>query len=576
MSEYLSPGVYVEEFDNGVKAMEGVSTSTAGFVGRSVRGPVEGRPTLITSIPDFTRKFGSYLANDVKDRYLAYAVEQFFANGGSSCYVVRVANASDTVAKYVNKDKEEEATLIISASSVGTWGNELKIKADVIEGFKSKLNEKVDANAEEIAVVNAVGFKVNDYIEIKCDDISERCRIRSIDGQKIRIENDKENKLANAFDLGDEANPKTVIVRVIDYQLTISYGNQEEVFVISLNKDCNEYIDHVLRSSSYITLKNKCNIDQYVSFLDICNLLDQANSIVFAGGTSGDVDISDYKGRDNGPGKRTGIQALLELYDVNIVAVPGITDVAVQLELVNQCENRKDRFAILDMPENYKGVDQILEHRSYFDSTYAAVYHPWLIQFDSLAKMNKAFPPSGAMAGIYARVDTSRGVFKAPANETIKNTLDLTINYNEAEQGKVNPKGVNLIRKMPGMGVRVWGTRTCSSDGNWKYINVRRLFIFIEQSIYANTSWAVFEPNDETLWNRVSSTIQLFLNTQWRSGALMGSTPEEAYYVKVGKGITMSDDDILNGRLICEIGIAPVRPAEFIVFRITQRTATGE
>lgn len=576
MAEYLSPGVYVEEFDSGVKATDGLSTSTAGFVGKSIRGPVGGRPILITSRNDFFRKFGFYMPSDVKDRYLAYAVEQFFDNGGRSCYVVRVVNASDTVAKYVNKDKEEEATLIISANSVGTWGNELKIKADVVEGFKSKLSEKVDANAEEITVVNAVGFKINDYIEIKSGDVSERCRICSIDGQKIRIENDKENKLVNAFDLGDEANPKTVVVRVVDYQVTISYGDQEENFTVSLNKNRDEYIDHVLRSSSYITFENKCNIDQYASFLDICNLLDQANTIVFAGGTSGDVDVSDYKGKDNGPGKRTGIQALLELDDVSIVAVPGITDVAVQLELVNQCENRKDRFAILDMPENYKGIDQILEHRSYFDSTYAAVYHPWLIQYDCLAKMNKVFPPSGAMAGIYAELDNSRGVFKAPANEIVRNTVGLSVNYNEAEQGKANPKGVNLIRKFPGRGIRVWGARTCSSDGNWKYINVRRLFIFIEQSIYANTSWAVFEPNDESLWNRVSGTIQLFLNTQWRNGALMGSTPEEAYYVKVGKGITMTDDDILNGRLICEIGIAPVRPAEFIIFRITQRTATGE
>lgn len=579
MAEYLSPGVYVEEFDSGVKAMEGVSTSTAGFVGKSARGPIKGLPTLITSFSDFKNKFGSYLPLDVKDRYLAYAVEQFFANGGSSCYVVRVANTKDTEAKFLKKEKDKE-TIIIKASSVGTWGNKLSMKIEVVEGFKSKLSDNVGADSNTIKVVNAVGFKVNDYIEIKSDDKSnnksEKCRIRSINDQTITIENENENKLVNAFDVGDKENPKTVIVRVIDYKVTITYEDQVETFIVSLNKDRDEFFMHVLGASSFIEIEKTCDIDDYNSFLEICKLFDSQTDFVFAEGKSNEVEPDDYKGTDGGPGNRSGIQALLELNDVSIVAVPGISDLSVQLELVSQCENKKDRFAILDLPDSSKEIDQLLEHRGYFDSSYAAMYHPWLIQFDSIAKGNKSFPPSGAVAGIYARVDHTRGVFKAPANEVVYNTLDLSVKYNEAEQGKVNPKGVNLIRKIQGMGIRVWGTRTCSSDGNWKYVNVRRLFIYIEQSIYASTNWAVFEPNDETLWTRVSGTIQMFLNTQWRSGALMGTKPDEAYYVKIGKGVTMSDDDILNGRLICEIGIAPVRPAEFIIFRIIQNTASGQ
>ena len=174
------------------------------------------------------------------------------------------------------------------------------------------------------------------------------------------------------------------------------------------------------------------------------------------------------------------------------------------------------------------------------------------------------------MAGIYARVDNTRGVWKAPANEVVRNATGLSVHYNEAEQGKLNPKGINLIRSLPGMGIRVWGARTCSSDGNWKYINVRRLFIYLEESIKANTSWAVFEPNDENLWSRVSGTIRVFLTTLWRDGALTGSTSDEAFFVNVGKS-TMTQDDILNGRLICVIGVAPVRPAEFVIFRITQK-----
>ena len=167
-------------------------------------------------------------------------------------------------------------------------------------------------------------------------------------------------------------------------------------------------------------------------------------------------------------------------------------------------------------------------------------------------------------------MDNMRGVHKAPANEVVRSCTGLSVNYNEVEQGKVNPKGINLIRSLPGQGIRVWGARTMSSDPSWKYINVRRLFIYVEESIRANTNWAVFEPNDANLWMRVEGTIHMFLNTLWRSGALAGSSEDQAFFINIGPS-TMTQDDILNGRLICVIGIAPVRPAEFVIFRITQK-----
>ena len=232
------------------------------------------------------------------------------------------------------------------------------------------------------------------------------------------------------------------------------------------------------------------------------------------------------------------------------------------------------RFAVLDAPLDCTAVDELNRHRSAYDTTYAALYAPWVQVYDPLLKRPTFLPPSGSMCGIYARTDIQRGVFKAPANEVVQGCTGLSVSYNAAEQGKLNPNGVNLIRAIPGQGIRVWGARTCSSDGNWKYVNVRRLFIFLEESIRANTGWVVFEPNDEGLWSRVRGTISLFLETQRRIGALAGSTPEQAYYVDVGHN-TMTQDDILNGRLICEIGVAPVRPAEFVIFRITQITQSA-
>lgn len=227
------------------------------------------------------------------------------------------------------------------------------------------------------------------------------------------------------------------------------------------------------------------------------------------------------------------------------------------------------------MPKDARKVEDILGHRDIFDTNYAALYHPWLEVFDPLDKKNIPIPPSGSVLGIYARSDGTRGVHKAPANEVVRACVGLDCAFNKGEQDILNPKGVNLIRSFPGQGIRVWGARTATSNASWKYVNVRRLFIYIEETIKANTSWAVFEPNDEVLWVRVQRTISVFLNNMWREGSLAGQSPEEAFFVNIGRD-TMSQDDIDNGRLICVIGVAPVKPAEFVIFRISQKTSGAE
>ena len=297
-----------------------------------------------------------------------------------------------------------------------------------------------------------------------------------------------------------------------------------------------------------------------------------------AGGSNGTVltvAAGTYLGKDDGPGKRTGLQAFLENGNVSIMAIPGVTLPEVQSALIAFCENKKSCFAILDIPMELTKTNDVANFRDMYDSTYAAMYHPWLQMYDAGSKHAAYFPPSGAMAGIYARSDNERGVHKAPANEVVRGCTGLSCSYNTGEQDILNPLGVNLIRAFPGRGIRVWGARTISSNGLWKYVNVRRLFIYVEESIKANTNWVVFEPNSEALWSRVTRTIANFLATCWRDGALAGSSPDQAFFVECGP-TTMTQDDIDNGRLICQIGIAPVKPAEFVIFRITQKTATGE
>jgi|WetSurMetagenome_2_1015567.scaffolds.fasta_scaffold162717_1 uncharacterized protein len=286
----------------------------------------------------------------------------------------------------------------------------------------------------------------------------------------------------------------------------------------------------------------------------------------------------DYVGTDGGPGKRTGLQAFNEIDEINIVCIPGVTSMTVQTAMITHCENLKDRFCILDsagdadMSAIQSQKEDVVSSRGY-----GALYYPWIkVSIETMdggkLKLIQDFtPPSGYIAGIYARSDTERGVHKAPANEIIRGALEIKLSITKGEQDILNPKGINCTRAFPGRGIRVWGARTTSDDALWKYVNVRRLFLYLEESIDEGTQWVVFEPNNEKLWARVRATITEFLTRVWKDGALMGTKPEEAFFVRCDR-TTMTQDDIDNGRLICLIGAAPVKPAEFVIFRIAQWT----
>jgi hypothetical protein len=278
-----------------------------------------------------------------------------------------------------------------------------------------------------------------------------------------------------------------------------------------------------------------------------------------------------FIGRDGGPGARTGLKCLDEIDEIAIIAAPGQTSPAVQDALLSHAETRKDRFAVLDSPESISGgVDKLPKPR---DSKYGAYYFPWIQVYDP-EKGNIFVPPSGHIAGVYSRVDSERGVHKAPANEIVRGALGLKYNVSKGEQDLLNPKGINAIRTMQGGGIRIWGARTLSSDASWKYINVRRLFIMIEQSIMQGMQWAVFEPNDHTLWKKLTRDVRAYLMRVWSSGALFGQNPDEAFYVKC--------DDETNprylidaGQVNVQIGLCPVKPAEFVIFSIGQWDGGG-
>ena len=291
----------------------------------------------------------------------------------------------------------------------------------------------------------------------------------------------------------------------------------------------------------------------------------------YLGSDGDDPQPDDYIGVDNGPGQRSGIQSLLDADDISIIAAPGQTDQTVQNELINQCELLLYRFAVLDGEQTPSGgsVNAILAHRQQYDSSYAAYYAPWVTI--TLNNQNVFLPPSGHIVGIYAGTDNDRGVWKAPANVVVQNITGLKYYLTKGEQDILNPAGVNLIRRFTATGTRVWGARTISSDTSLMYVNVRRTLIFLEDSIDQGTQWVVFEPNTPDTWDRLKDSVTAFLTTQWASGALFGAKAEDSFFVRCDE-TTMTADDIQNGRLICYIGVAIVRPAEFVIFRIQQTT----
>lgn len=657
MPEYLSPGVYVEEVDTGSKPIEGVSTSTAGMVGMTKRGPTEGLPLLVTSFADFRRKFGGHFdfgSAFAGHNYLPYAVEGFFQNGGKRVYIKRVKGTSaaastviaqgglvtrlksdmssisldkvklltlrgiqvgdtltftqvkdgvttgpetGTVQSYDRTKNEVTLTAVlinayeskyttvetvhprintftISAVAEGSWGDDIDIRVYHESNAKSEFDSLVSDPGNEIQLKTTAGFYVNAWIEIDRGQDKSFRKITSINGYVITVAGPP---LVAATDIDPQLAGKPTWISTCEFRLSASYESISEEFSgLTLENVSGRYYKDVINNDSQLV-----RVDDALSTTDplLYPSGDDGLYVLLGSGSDGTAPaLDDYKGVDGGAGKRTGIQALTDIDQVSIVAVPGITDNYVQNALINHCELLMDRFAILDPPPN-SSLSDIQSHRSYYDTKYAAIYYPLITVRDPLTKTDIHIPPSGHMAGIYARSDIERGVHKAPANEVIRGITRLEQIINKGEQDILNPKPnhINVLRdfRSRGRGYRVWGARCLTSDPDWKYINVRRLFIFVEESIEEGTQWVVFEPNDEPTWARVRRSVSNFLYNVWRDGALQGQKPEHAFFVKCDR-TTMTQTDIDNGKLIMEIGIAPVKPAEFVIFRIGQWTGGSE
>jgi len=297
-------------------------------------------------------------------------------------------------------------------------------------------------------------------------------------------------------------------------------------------------------------------------------------------GSDGDIPESgDYAGEINDKDGNTGLAAFEQVEDISIVMTPAAAaldttakHLAVVIEMQKHCKRMQYRVGIVDSEANMS-ISEIRDFKSNLDDTRLALYYPWVVTADPTGKRSTlSLPPGGFIAGVYANTDVSRGVHKAPANEVVLGALHFEQDINRFQQELLNPNGINCLRSLPGRGHRVWGARTTSSDPEWKYVNVRRYFLFLERSIDKSTQWAVFEPNGEALWASIRISIEDFLYNEWVNGHLLGPTPKHAYFVRCDRS-TMTQNDLDNGRLVCEIGVAALKPAEFVIFRIGQKTA---
>jgi phage tail sheath protein FI len=510
MPTYLTPGVYVEEVDTGSKPLAAVGTAVAAFVGFTAKAPSDDPADpggLKPRLVTNWSQFERLYGGFAPGVMLPHAVYGYFNNGGALCYIVRVPHEKAT---------GERPVLALPSA------------------------EKADKPALELTAT---------------------------------VEDDVEVVIQPGGTGAEGAEGPT-------FDLTVLHnGREEEHFPgLTLGKGPRFAETVVAEQSRLIGLKVKTTEKAAVPMLGNYAIERAATAPV-------EVRPSDFEGAE---AARHGIRGLIIADEVTMIAVPDLITAArkadgsvdldmwksVQTSLITHCQGQANRMAILDAPPSMD-PQQMKEWRSdvaMYDSKFAALYYPWIKVANPAATNGDrviTMPPSGHMAGIWARTDESRGVWKAPANEVVFGALDVELKITHGEQSLLNPIGINCIRPFGVRGIRVWGARTLASDPSWRYLNVRRLFNMIETTILQGTQWVVFEPNDQALWQRVKRTINAFLLGLWRDGALFGATPDEAFYVKCDAE-TNPPESIDEGKLVVEVGVSPVKPAEFVIFRIGQ------
>lgn len=547
--DYFAPGVYVEEVDRGSRPIDGVQTNIAGFLGftEAIRNGAEiGKPMLVTSWNQYLDYFARENSDGFTDfdAYLPFSVNGWFANGGARCWVVSIGTQLPKPAQQTSPPDIDSTALTLKTSGKR---QSLQFILKPEEAAQGSVRVKILAGEPKISTPedpNAPAPVPAEFFQVAIEQNGE--------------ELEKYENLT--MDRNVQPEIGTYVVTALQESEYVDVTDLTERGLPLARRP----VDGQFEVSSPPTLPTQENLARYVQGI-----------------------------RDD----RSGIQGLFENDEITMLACPDLMK-AYQVGLLNQdqvhgimelmiglCENSSpnppNRMVVLDTPpdrvkpqEVMNWLQKDLQRRSMF----AALYYPW-IKVPNPRQGGKpiSVPPCGHMMGVWSRNDETRGVYKAPANETPRGVIGLAYDCNFREQELLNPQGINCIRTFPGRGIKIWGARTLVEPDKteWRYISVRRLMSYINKSIELGTQWVVFEPNDQDLWARVRRTVSNFLERLWREGALFGATPEQAFYVKCDETINTPDTMIL-GRLYIEVGVCPVRPAEFVVFRISQWTGQDE
>ncbi|WDE13539.1 phage tail sheath family protein [Thalassomonas haliotis] len=617
MATYLHPGVYLEELPSGSRPIEAVGTSTACFIGYTVKGPMN-TPTLITSWNEYDSQFGGLQETETAvagavaplGDAMGFSVYAFFQNGGSTAYIVRSAQAANAATGALG------ASLVtFTAVNDGDAGNDIVVHITEDGGtFDVEVGTGTGGGFSADETISNVTFTAGaDFIETRVASESSIVTVSVADAVAAAAEfgvgETEEITFNGGLDDAAAATGSLVSGTPLVTFTAINEGTWGDDLVVIISESSGDYTvavgegtgadfealeefeDVSLTDTDANYLPNKINdISELVTVVvdDLAGLVtevgnDNSEEITFSGGNDGSApSLTEYTPIFN---------QLLKFRDINMLLLPGLywdmTDAGAKQAIINagiaHCETIKNRMILVD-PQPGDELDNGNEVKalSLPTQTYVAAYYPWIlvsnpaydVDLNPGASQKLLAAPSGFAAGLWAKTDGRRGVWKAPAGveSALLGVAELEYKVEDPEQDYLNPLGLNAIRKIPGYGPVVWGARTRATKSNpeWRYVPVRRTAMFIEESLYNGIQWAVFEPNDHRLWSSLRINIESFMNGLFRAGAFQGEKASDAYFVRCGLGDTMTQGDIDRGQVIAVIGFAPLKPAEFVIVRLQQ------
>jgi uncharacterized protein len=573
-ADIRAPGIY-QTFDTvAPPPMSIANTRITGFVGITQKGPMN-EPTRLQNWDEFVEIFGTG-----GDSYTAESVHGFFRNGGTDCWVCRVAHCAPkgelagldqaSCAEHVQIDDWNKPSLKICSLNEGTWGNMIWFRCVHAPGAQALLTRDLDIGSGEAYVNSTRGFEVGSLVRIYDRENSDFIVVTEIADKLIKwgVETPVNRRHRAAA---------PTHLEVMTFEIHVAMKDRREVFKgLQMHPTSRNYAPRIVSQRSRLVRLVDLGTKSPVPH----NLPEPLPMTRLTGGRDGIEAITpeDFIGYDFGPGERSGLLGIAHQEEIALLAIPDamkffdrepgpageLKAQRVQDTMISICENQKDRFAILDIPQS-KDIEWVRRWRRRTDSSYCAYYWPWL-RANGHDDKPRTVPPSGYLAGCYARRDLE-GVHHAPANLELIGIEDVSLRVTEDHIGILNSESVNTFRLQ--RGVRPWGARTASSDPDWRYVPIRRLFIMLRRSLEAGFAWTTFEPNNERTWDIIRDRVQEFLGDLHNKRMLAGGNLEEAFFVKCDAE-NNPPEQIDSGQLVCDIGVAPLAPAEFIMISLIQ------